>query len=1628
MIKRGTKFKRYRGALASQPARYINNVIFIFILQVFCSLCVLTNPRNAQPVNADPTSSDLNLKNSTRLDEQELLIRSSANDSNLLALRLSSEPRSAERYESSQDHAQIRSSQPASLTTSEQLRKLLLKPSLILSSFVPHILSKQLVLKRPDHQSNTLGLRRLNGKLLHSKRPPRPTGRPVDIEVPFSLQPVRLAQSHLLAVSHMRPMLLDTPHRRPLAKSRPALVNPGRLVLLHRIHPVAQPIPPRVPVTSRPLHETVAGEPTQARPAFVSLIEDDESEDEDIQEGHSEPQVGIKMMPNTRSESAELGLNQIDQLIKDEYESRLNLNRQILSMNLADTNSSSLQPEEDYSVSSTSASAESEPMLPATMTSWPAMEESTTVSDDSPWWVPSRYPTSQLLAKLEAPHLSTNVSVARLASGPASNRSISESRVPAESSLAELVVDRANPEESGGVHTFKVPDRVNQTQQSPFRPTALETISQLKLNNNQQLSNHSSGRAYERLRLGSNSQVRLTGGTVRTTLAPDNLHQMRNLNLESGAAKSIEHHNHHRESIDRRRPWEFQATTGRPSETAQVVNLVPSTSVEPGSIDQLRWRDPARQADGKSSATSLLSLNDTLRRLRETKKRIHKLQVQLNSTTGAFSANSVPVRPVGFNQGVADSSADMDDEDEFSSSNEEEELEEPPAKSHWINGSLAEEDLFARWSPGKLSKPAGSPLIRAHQALNLPLSLYHGNPLTAPARLMVSALAQGPHLKKSAGGLGAPSLRPIVLSSTLRVTDEPRSGPATSAFRLASPTTTSNPSFYVPADKSSLTVSGKNLKEVLNGTHREPVKQTPVRQQSAGTNYAYTASSQRPRFAHPHDHAESGAAHRLQISSLLQAPNNDNNRQPDTMKVATNRSSLLIETGVTTKPRQVATSTLANSDMVTSGEAMADKIDQNISWPSARHSLSLDKLGGSSTTTAATSAAGTGANSPGQESANNKTSIAWPPLLAAGDSSKPGWQQVSSRPAANQSHPTLEPEASKPASLLERIFAFLAGSGPTGSDRTSSVAGPNSRQTANSSTWSASGQFSEPKPDLPDERLTTERVLQWLIGFSCTLALVCLCIIAALLKCRAANSRSTSSSASSSRALVLGQTGLSSTDWRRKLTGRNLISSDQRRDQLILDGTMRNVSLLSKQQHMGVQNLSLILQQERLLQLSKDSSTGSGPASLPQPRFNRSCCHCVNCSESWLFHDAQSNERNGRANPTFCPSGFYHPAPRGKLPFGAASSVNKFLNLSKLHVQPGKVKPQDCAKTSVSIENQRQPIGGTRMRMMSAIEERTRKQTNSLGCSHDHIAAACDCLSQQVANLCQDDLVEEQLEHQLQCDGSASCRLAVRRFEQQLEASKQLDRCSACGESVEASQTNDSPEDNVTLDGAVLDGANNLCKSTGPSKATGCRVEHGMSENSIDSSSAASLLVELPQASTGAISGSAASACSKLYRANKADLNYSQFRRSRDKFSRAVSICNASQAGRLSQNTTSAKAKAFHPHEHKEFKNHHQQVDGRTDDQVAAADKLPSEQLSRRPGVSATSACSKSLAANTSANKQLHKQLDGRLIEVVDACNNDRPFVLSEAEELDPSQAVANAARSSSSDNNRASRYKKQRL
>ncbi len=148
-------------------------------------------------------------------------------------------------------------------------------------------------------------------------------------------------------------------------------------------------------------------------------------------------------------------------------------------------------------------------------------------------------------------------------------------------------------------------------------------------------------------------------------------------------------------------------------------------------------------------------------------------------------------------------------------------------------------------------------------------------------------------------------------------------------------------------------------------------------------------------------------------------------------------------------------------------------------------------------------------------------------------------------------------------------------------------------------------------------RLTTERLAYILIGSCCALSILCLIVVAMSVRCRDMCDEYRSWKKAEKAALR----------WQR-----------------------HQYRLAHHQQ-----DLSRYFRTP--VETNQDSNgriTNGQISSAPAPMFGPTCCHCINCSSSWLFRDVN---KGGWC----CQRGYYHPAPRGKLPFGAASSVNTFM-------------------------------------------------------------------------------------------------------------------------------------------------------------------------------------------------------------------------------------------------------------------------------------------------------------------------------------------------------------------------------
>lgn len=275
-------------------------------------------------------------------------------------------------------------------------------------------------------------------------------------------------------------------------------------------------------------------------------------------------------------------------------------------------------------------------------------------------------------------------------------------------------------------------------------------------------------------------------------------------------------------------------------------------------------------------------------------------------------------------------------------------------------------------------------------------------------------------------------------------------------------------------------------------------------------------------------------------------------------------------------------------------------------------------------------------------------------------------------------------------------------------------------------------------------KLTTERVLQTVIVFSCLFALICVIVVYTSFRCqrlrstsRGSGANGSSCNAGRSQLLAFNPRGRPVSDHHaypqpqpqqvhqihmnphhnhhhlRLLGSRKYCSSNSSGaligalatnappshssscDRLILDGTMRNVSLLARHLHQSPAGLS-----------SSNNNNNQIYTSPSNKRRDSDCCHCFTCSAG---RNNSSNLINNQSVNDF------YASPQRKLPFGAASSVNKIHNQESQHhhnhsnSQRSQQQQQQPHGGNLVTNGQpllqRVPIGGTRLRMMSSTED-----------------------------------------------------------------------------------------------------------------------------------------------------------------------------------------------------------------------------------------------------------------------------------------------------------------------------------
>ena len=163
-------------------------------------------------------------------------------------------------------------------------------------------------------------------------------------------------------------------------------------------------------------------------------------------------------------------------------------------------------------------------------------------------------------------------------------------------------------------------------------------------------------------------------------------------------------------------------------------------------------------------------------------------------------------------------------------------------------------------------------------------------------------------------------------------------------------------------------------------------------------------------------------------------------------------------------------------------------------------------------------------------------------------------------------------------------------------------------------------------------RLTTERLAYILIGSCCALSILCLIIVAFSIRCRDMCDEYKA--------------------WKKaeKLAMLNYRYQNSHARQRLRSG-LPDTAITSGASRTGQGGVEANFFSHRALG-EQDSNLSYPPIKASRPIFGPSCCCCPAPGSS-------ASAWHGRGTET-CPRGYFHPCPRGKLPFGAASSIQAF--------------------------------------------------------------------------------------------------------------------------------------------------------------------------------------------------------------------------------------------------------------------------------------------------------------------------------------------------------------------------------
>ena len=201
--------------------------------------------------------------------------------------------------------------------------------------------------------------------------------------------------------------------------------------------------------------------------------------------------------------------------------------------------------------------------------------------------------------------------------------------------------------------------------------------------------------------------------------------------------------------------------------------------------------------------------------------------------------------------------------------------------------------------------------------------------------------------------------------------------------------------------------------------------------------------------------------------------------------------------------------------------------------------------------------------------------------------------------------------------------------------------GKNSSTSGKDSSNDLLDSYSESEP----YRLTTERLAYILIGSCCALSILCLIVVAFSIRCRDMCDEYRAWKKAEKLAVY---SNLRYTTQQHQPLGPGLPGHHLSRQVMRINGRTGVIETVQDPYS------------------SSDSSTR--PLNNSRPIFGPSCCCCPN-PPSKQKSNASSNPSGGHDIGDSCPRGYFHPTPRGKLPFGAASSVHQMIPQRSIHVR-----------------------------------------------------------------------------------------------------------------------------------------------------------------------------------------------------------------------------------------------------------------------------------------------------------------------------------------------------------------------